>query len=117
MHPHNPEEEAMTVTSDDPVVTDATAETIGMIKARRWSSAAYTALAVLAGGLLYTEPLASGALVIVGWVIHTEAARTRAAQWPECYNAVRRAIQDHEWTNDPATQRSLKAFRESLSGE
>jgi len=75
-------------------VSDVPDETIGMIRARRWS---YVGFVALAGAVsLLDDWRMALALLALAWVIHLEAARVRQAVWPECYHAVRKAVDDQQ---------------------
>jgi hypothetical protein len=73
-------------------VDDFPQETIGMIRARRWAD---WVPAVLTGAIIGAVGWRAGLVfAAVAVTIRLEVNRTLATIWPECYHAVRKAVED-----------------------
>jgi hypothetical protein len=90
-------------------VTDSADDTIRMIKAKRWSNWSIPVLALAIAALLdWKTALFFGA---IAWTIRIEAERVRAAQWPQCYHAMRLVMDEHgfEFDGEPQIYRTHTA--------
>jgi hypothetical protein len=73
-------------------VDDSPQPTIGMIRARRWAD---WVPAVLTGVIIAALGWKAGLIfAAVAVTIRLEVNRALATIWPECYHAVRKAVED-----------------------
>ncbi|MEQ1760189.1 MAG: hypothetical protein ABL986_17880 [Vicinamibacterales bacterium] len=84
------------------LVSESPEDTVGMIKAKRWSDLATPLLA----GVIYVvlDWRMTLLFVAIAWVVRLEGKRVRAAQWPESYHAMRVVMDEHGFEMDREPQ-------------
>lgn len=79
-------------------VDDSPTPTVGMLRAHRWANWVPAVLtAAITGALGWKAALIFAAVAVT---IRLEANRVLATIWPECYHAVRKAVEDDRLLRD-----------------